>query len=74
MQQQYILLNIEKLPEWCYLATSNQVQWLVAQWNTFEETIDIAHDLATILLKSKPENLKNQTNSENFVYPMLISI
>lgn len=48
--QQYIFLNIEKLPEWYYLATSNQVQWLVAQWKTIEETINIAQDLAIKLI------------------------
>ena len=73
MQQQYIFLNIKRLPEWYYLATSGQVQWLVAQWKTFEETIEIAQDLAETLLRAQKKDLAEKS-AENFVYPMLVSV
>jgi len=39
-----IQLHIEKLPEGVYLATSDEVQGLVAQGRTIQETIEIARD------------------------------
>jgi len=41
-----INLHIEKLPEGVYLATSSEVQGLIAQGRTIEETIEIARDIA----------------------------
>ena len=46
-----IKLNIEKLPEGVFLATSTNVQGLVAQGRTIEETIEIAHDVAKKILE-----------------------
>ena len=37
----YITLDIEKLPEGYYVATSRDVQGLVAEAKTFEELIQI---------------------------------
>lgn len=39
-------LHIEKLPDGIYLATSDDVQGLVAQGRTIAETIEIARDVA----------------------------
>ncbi len=44
-------LHIEKLPEGYYLATSDDVQGLVAQGRTLAETIEIARDVAKKLLE-----------------------
>jgi hypothetical protein len=41
-----IQLHIEKLPEGVYLATSDDVQGLVAQGRTIQETLEIARDVA----------------------------
>jgi predicted RNase H-like HicB family nuclease len=46
-----IRLHIEKLPENVYLATSDDVQGLVAQGRTIAETIEIARDVAKKLLE-----------------------
>ena len=46
-----IQLHIEKLPEGVYLATSDEVQGLVAQGRTIQETIEIARDIAEKLIK-----------------------
>ena len=48
-----IQLHIEKLPEGVYLATSDDVQGLVAQGRTIRETIEIARDIATKLVESQ---------------------
>ena len=45
-----IQLHIEKLPEGLYLATSDEVQGLVAQGRTIQETIEIARDALNTLL------------------------
>ncbi len=44
--ERIINLHIEKLPEGVYLATSDEVQGLVAQGRTVSETIEIARDVA----------------------------
>ena len=41
-----INIHIEKLPEGFYLATSDDLQGLVAQGWTVSETIEIARDVA----------------------------
>ena len=47
-----IQLHIEKLPEGVYLATSDDVQGLVAQGRTIQETIEIARDVAKKLIEA----------------------
>ena len=47
--EQVVQLHIEKLPEGVYLATSDEVQGLVAQGCAIQETIEIARDVATKL-------------------------
>ncbi len=45
-------IQIEKLPEGVYLATSEDIPGLVAQGKTMTETIKIAHDVAKKLLNT----------------------
>lgn len=45
-------IHIEKLPEGLYLATSEEVQGLVAQGRTITETLEIARDVAKKLMES----------------------
>ena len=42
--ERVVTLHIEKLPEGVYLATSDDVQGLVAQGRTIQETVEIARD------------------------------
>lgn len=72
-KERYITLEIEKLPEGYYLATSKDVQGLVAQAKTFEETIEIAEDLAKKLLRLQANSKKNKKNSGLIIYPMVVS-
>ena len=49
--EKIINLHIEHLPEGVYLATSDDVQGLIAQGRTLHETIEIARDVARKLLE-----------------------
>jgi predicted RNase H-like HicB family nuclease len=49
--ERVITLHIEKLPEGVYLATSNDVNGLVAQGRTIQEAIEIARDVAKKLIE-----------------------
>ena len=49
-------VQIEKLPEGQYLASSDDFAGLVAQGRTVEETLEIAHDVARKLIESYEEH------------------
>ena len=65
----YITLDIEKLPEGYYVATSRDVQGLVAQAKTFEKTIEIAEDVAHKLFQTQKGKIKHR---EVITYPIMI--
>ena len=48
-----ILIHIEKLLEGVYLATSDDIQGLVAQDRTIRETLEIGRDVVGKLLEAK---------------------
>ena len=70
-----IQLHIEKLPEGVYLATSDEVQGLVAQGRTIQETIEIARDIAKKLIESQSGTSTTRLlpASEAFDYPLIIA-
>ena len=51
-----IQIHIEKLPEGLYLATSDDIQGLVAQGRTITETLEIARDVVKKLIETQTEN------------------
>jgi predicted RNase H-like HicB family nuclease len=51
--ERIINIHIEKLSEGLYLATSEEVQGLVAQGRTITETLEIARDVAKKLMESE---------------------
>jgi predicted RNase H-like HicB family nuclease len=70
-----IELHIEKLPEGVYLATSDDVQGLVAQGRTIQETLEIARDVAKKLLESQGAGAPTVQLSparDAFDYPLII--
>lgn len=70
-------LHIEKLPEGVYLATSEQVQGLVAQGRTVAETLEIARDVARKLLEARTgrEQLEMLESIDDFLdYPLVVGI
>jgi len=53
--EKIINIHIQKLPEGVYLATSDEIQGLVAQGRTVSETLEIARDVAKKLLEAQNE-------------------
>lgn len=49
--ERIVNLHIERLPEGVYLATSDNIQGLIAQGRTIAETIEIAKDVAKKLIE-----------------------
>ncbi len=70
-----IQLHIEKLPEGMYLATSDEVQGLVAQGRTIQETIEIARDVAKKLIEAQSGASVTPLKPvrEAFDYPLIIA-
>ncbi|OFZ69482.1 MAG: DUF1902 domain-containing protein [Betaproteobacteria bacterium RBG_16_58_11] len=68
-------LHIEHLPEGVYLATSDDVQGLVAQGRTIAETIEIARDVAKKLIEAQVGFNQSAlpTVSESFDYPLIVA-
>lgn len=61
--EKLVKVRIEKLPEGVYLATSEDVPGLVAQGATVAETLEIARDVAQILLEEAGRDGKGFTLS-----------
>ena len=74
--ERIVNIHIEKLSEGVYLATSDDVQGLVAQGRTVAETIEIARDVARKLIEgqSSAESAHMLPVSEKFDYPVVIGI
>ncbi|CAD6493971.1 MAG: hypothetical protein EMLJLAPB_00674 [Candidatus Argoarchaeum ethanivorans] len=51
-----ISIKIEELKEGGYIATSNDIQGLIAQGRTITETMEIAQDVARKLIESYTEH------------------
>ena len=74
--EKIINIHIEKLPEGLYLATSDDVQGLVAQGRTAIEALEIARDVARKLIEARAERSGN-TNlaaiADSFDYPLIVN-
>ena len=70
-----IQIHIEQLPECYYLATSDDVQGLIAQGRTITETLEIARDAVKKLHESQSQS-QNQVKKlgDAFDYPLVIDI
>ena len=72
--ERIVNLHIEKLLEGVYLATSEDVQGLVAQGRTIQETIEIARDVAKKLIETQEGGEPPLSPaSESFDYPLIVS-
>ena len=68
-------MHIEKLPEGFYLATSDNVQGLIAQGRTIAETIEIAKDIAKKLLEAQEDKMLELVQfADSFDYPLIVGI
>ena len=77
VMEKIINIHIEKLPEGVFLATSDQIQGLVAQGRTVAETIEIARDVAKKLLEAQSERKHTNrldTVKKSFDYPLVVGI
>lgn len=72
VNEHIVRIHIEKLPEGVYLATSDDVQGLVAQGRTIAETVEIARDVARKLLEAQG-NIQLPSVSESFDYPLIVA-
>jgi predicted RNase H-like HicB family nuclease len=70
-----INIHIEKLPEGLYLATSDDVQGLIAQGRTITETMEIARDICKKLIESQDiSSNKIEILQDSFDYPLVVTI
>jgi len=70
-------IHIEKLPEGMYLATSDDIQGLIAQGRTIQETLEIARDVGRKILESRSEREEIASLPpalEIFDYPLIVNI
>jgi predicted RNase H-like HicB family nuclease len=73
--ERIVNLHIEKLPEGFYLATSDNVQGLIAQGRTIAETIEIAKDIAKKLLEAQEDKMLELVQfADSFDYPLIVGI
>jgi predicted RNase H-like HicB family nuclease len=70
-----IQIHIERLPEGVYLATSDEVQGLVAQGRTIQETLEIARDVVKKLLEAQTgaDASVLPPMREVFDYPLIVA-
>jgi predicted RNase H-like HicB family nuclease len=76
MVERVVTLHIEKLPEGVYLATSDDLQGLIAQGRTIKEAIEIAGDVAKKLIEmhsGSPDDLHLVPAQESFDYPLIVN-
>uniref|UniRef100_B3EM09 DUF1902 domain-containing protein n=1 Tax=Chlorobium phaeobacteroides (strain BS1) TaxID=331678 RepID=B3EM09_CHLPB len=70
-----INIHIEKLPEGVYLATSEDIQGLVAQGRTISETLEIARDVAKKLIEAGQKNDNKEVHvQDSFDYPLVVGM
>jgi predicted RNase H-like HicB family nuclease len=67
-------LHIERLPEGFFLATSDEIQGLVAQGRTINETIEIARDVARKLLEANAAESPGSEPGDSFDFPLLVPL
>jgi predicted RNase H-like HicB family nuclease len=74
--EQIVNLRIEKLAEGVYLATSDDIQGLLAQGRTITETLEIARYVARILVEEQDRLgtvVTVRPIQDAFDYPLILS-
>ena len=71
--EKMIKIHLERLPEGFYLATSDDIQGLVAQGRTISETLEIARDVARKLIEEQGLPAVNLgVIGDSFEYPLIV--
>lgn len=76
MAEWLVQMRIERLPEGCYLATSDEMPGLVAQGRTVTEALEIARDVAKKLREAQIERGDSTAASplaESFELPLVLN-
>ena len=70
-----IQLHVERLPDGGFLATSEDVQGLIAQGRTMRETLEIARDVANKLVEAQSSTTSKPLPPapEVFDYPLIVA-
>ncbi|MEX2116339.1 MAG: type II toxin-antitoxin system HicB family antitoxin [Bacteroidota bacterium] len=71
-----VTIQIKRLPEGVYLGTSNDLQGLVVQGKTIEETLAAARDVAVKLLEARGEahvSVEYIPSKGTLEYPLVIA-
>ena len=74
--EKIINIHIKKLPEGVYLATSKDIQGLVAEGRTATEALEIARDVARKIIEAKAERsgkVNLTTIDDSFDYPLIVN-
>ena len=69
-------IRVKQLPEGVFLATSDDVQGLIAQGRTVSETLEIARDVARKLIEARNERedqLSFPTASDRHDYTIVVT-
>ena len=69
--EQIVNVHVEKLPEGRYLATSDDMQGLVAEGRTVAEVLEIARDVAQELLNAQACRQSRPTAGDSFDCPLV---
>lgn len=75
--EKIIRLRIKKLPEGVYLATSEDIQGLIAQGRTVTEALEIARDVAKKLWEAERERRGKKPLpgvTDDFEIPLVIGL
>jgi len=74
--EKIVKLHIEKLPEGVYLGTSDEVQGLIAQGRTIQETLEIARDVAKKIIEARQERERDislTSAGDVLEYPLIVN-
>ncbi|MEJ2170725.1 MAG: DUF1902 domain-containing protein [Desulfobacterales bacterium] len=74
--EKIINIHIKKLPDGAFLATSKDIQGLVAQGRTATEALEIARDVARRLIEAQAElsgKVNLSTIDDSFDYPLIVN-
>jgi predicted RNase H-like HicB family nuclease len=74
--ERFINIHVRKLPEGVYLATSEDIQGLVAQGRTATEALEIARDVARKLIEvqnKRSQQVKLSSIGDSFDYPLIVN-
>lgn len=69
--EKLLQIQIERLPEGVYLATSENLQGLVAQGRTVTETLEIARDIARKLIEAQSTDYRLTAIEDSLDYTLL---